>query len=75
MADKLTAREIRDQFTLQREKLQRILKSEDGKEALAYLKSKYGGDVVTSDPYLTHVRVGEKRVIEYLQMLREEPYA
>lgn len=75
MAEKLTAKELHARINMQRDKLQKILKSEDGREALAYLVSKYGGDVVTSDPYLTHVRVGEKRVVEYLQMLREEPNA
>jgi len=72
MAEKMNAREIHDRFAMQREKLARLMKSEDGREALAYLEAKFGGDVATPDPYRTHVRIGERRVIDYLKELREE---
>lgn len=72
MPEKLTAREIHDSFSRLREKLRRLLQSPDGRECLPYLEAKFGGDVVTSDPYQTHVRIGERRVIDYLKELREE---
>ena len=42
-------------------------------EALKALDARFGGDVqVPGDPYATHVRIGERRVVDYLTELSKE---
>jgi hypothetical protein len=68
---KPTARDIQNRLEQQQRALVRLMKTKDGKDALDFLSSKYAGDVMERDVYQTHVRIGERRVIDYLLELRE----
>lgn len=70
---KKTAEQLREELARQRASLRGILLTSTGKEALAYLAAKFGGDVfVKGDDSATMVRVGERRVIDYLIDLKGE---
>ena len=64
--------ELTEQLKVREGNLKEFLKSPQGKESLKLIEDTFGGDVVVpNDPYLTHVRIGEKRVVEYLKTLME----
>lgn len=70
--DKKKYAEMFETIKGQRQALIRMLKSPEGRLAVDFLAEKYGGDVqVKNDPYATHVRIGERNVIDYLIELRE----
>ena len=76
---KPTAEEIRNEFERRKKCLINALRSPDGRAGLEYLTVMFGGDVLdatkaVSDPngLLTHVRIGERRVVDHLIGLQEE---
>lgn len=72
MAEK-DVKQIMAEFDRQRGTLRNLLRTDSGKEALKYLAAKYGGDVfVKGDDSATLVRVGERRVVDYLIELQGE---
>jgi len=52
--------------------LESFLQSPQGQNSLKCLEVKFGGDVVEVDPYRTHIRIGERRVLDYLKAIAEE---
>jgi hypothetical protein len=69
---KKSSDEIRVELSAQQEVLISWLNSDDGTRAMDFINRKFGGDVLTNDPYRTHVRIGERNVVDYLRSLREE---
>lgn len=68
-----TVADIRLKLEGQRNSLKMFVKSKEGEKAIAFLTSKYGGDVhKPGDPYATHVRIGERNVVDYLIALMGE---
>lgn len=71
--EKLTADAISKKLQEQHRALTRLMTSDDGRHALEFLAAKYGGDVVVKgDSHATHVRVGERNVVDYLIELSRE---
>lgn len=69
----LTAQQLGVLLDMQREALKSFCKSKAGADSIELLKIKYGGDVhKPGDPYATHLRIGERNVVDYLISLREE---
>ena len=66
-----TIERMRDELRSSLKDLESFLQSPAGQNSLKCLKAKYGGDVVEADPYSTHVRIGEQRVLNYLIELSE----
>lgn len=55
------------------ESLKNLMQSQEAEDALKALEATFGGDsFVPGDPYATHLRLGEKRVVEWLKELRED---
>jgi len=52
--------------------LENFLKSPAGQSSLKVLEAKFGGDVLGVDSNHTHVRIGEQRVLQYLQAIAKE---
>jgi len=63
---------LRDGLRSSLKDLESFLQSPVGQNSLKCLKAKYGGDVVEADPYSTHIRIGERRVLDYLIELSED---
>lgn len=69
---KETVSQIRERLANQQDATVRVLKGRDGKDLMAYLEAKYGGQAyVPGDPYATSYRLGEQSVLKYLQELSE----
>ena len=67
MQNKDQAAIIRLKLEKQHNILKNIVRSPGGREAVKLLEIKFAGNTFfQGDPYATHVRVGERRVIDYL---------
>ncbi len=71
MDNKPTAKDFTIKLEQRQNALIRLLQTADGSHAVDFLIAKYGGDVqVNGDPYATHVRIGERNVVDYLKELQ-----
>ena len=66
----MKAEELKEKLEVSYKALEVLLRYPESKRALEALEAKFGGNpLVPGDAYLTHYRLGERSVIDYLREL------